>query len=265
MGLETPFTNKYIDDLVPANPIGGTDPKSQGDDHIRGIKLVLQNSFSKISGAVLADEAELNLMDGCLATTDELNLMAGCTATTDELNILDGVTAIYTELNLLAGCTATTDELNILDGVTADKDEINLLAGRSLSSTDDVIDNFPTLTRMLFQQTDAPLGWTKVTSGVNEHALRVVSGAVVGGGDTNYTSVFTATKTTSYESSHTHSGATLVTSGPNSTSDRGGGANPTADQDHGHSIIGTTGSGSSHRHTSDLKVHYLDVIIAVKD
>lgn len=34
----------YIGDLQPTNP-PGTDPKSQGDDHIRLIKSVLQNQF----------------------------------------------------------------------------------------------------------------------------------------------------------------------------------------------------------------------------
>ena len=38
MGLET-FTGK-VSDLVPANP-SGTDPKSQGDDHLRGIKTTI--------------------------------------------------------------------------------------------------------------------------------------------------------------------------------------------------------------------------------
>jgi hypothetical protein len=42
MGLET---GSYIKDLVPTNP-QGTDPKSQGDDHLRLIKTVLANQFS---------------------------------------------------------------------------------------------------------------------------------------------------------------------------------------------------------------------------
>ena len=41
MGLET---GTWIEDLVPANPLG-TDPKSQGDDHIQLIKSVLQNTL----------------------------------------------------------------------------------------------------------------------------------------------------------------------------------------------------------------------------
>jgi len=41
MALETAT---YIGQLVPTNPTG-TDPKSQGDDQIRLIKQVLQNTF----------------------------------------------------------------------------------------------------------------------------------------------------------------------------------------------------------------------------
>lgn len=41
MGLET---GTYISDLVPSNP-PGTDKKKQGDDHLRLIKEVLQNTF----------------------------------------------------------------------------------------------------------------------------------------------------------------------------------------------------------------------------
>ena len=51
-------------------------------------------------------------------------------------------------------------------------------------------DAFPSGTRMLFQQTSAPTGWTKVTSGVNNHALRVVSGTAGSGGNAAFTTVF---------------------------------------------------------------------------
>ena len=49
---------------------------------------------------------------------------------------------------------------------------------------------FPSGTKMLFQQTSAPTGWTKITSGVNNKALRVVSGSVGSGGNVAFTTVF---------------------------------------------------------------------------
>ena len=42
MGVET---FGFIDDLEPLWPIGSADPKSQGDDHLRGIKATLQAQF----------------------------------------------------------------------------------------------------------------------------------------------------------------------------------------------------------------------------
>ncbi len=50
MGLESAT---YINDLVTSNPLGN-DGKSQGDDHIRLIKQVLQNTFPNIAATVQA-------------------------------------------------------------------------------------------------------------------------------------------------------------------------------------------------------------------
>lgn len=53
MGIES---GVYIGDLVSTNPTG-TDPKSQGDDHLRLIKSVLQNTFAGVPGlAITAGE-----------------------------------------------------------------------------------------------------------------------------------------------------------------------------------------------------------------
>jgi microcystin-dependent protein len=53
-------TNKYISNLVAANPSGRPDKVEQGDDHLRGIKNVLINSFPNISGAVTLTQGALN-------------------------------------------------------------------------------------------------------------------------------------------------------------------------------------------------------------
>ena len=50
--------------------------------------------------------------------------------------------------------------------------------------------NFPSGTKMIFQQTSAPTGWTKVTSSVNNKALRVVSGTASSGGTNAFTTAF---------------------------------------------------------------------------
>ncbi len=100
--------------------------------------------------------------------------------------------------------------------------------------------NFPSGTRMLFQQTSAPTGWTKDTSSHNDKALRVVTGSVSSGGATAFTSVFGSGKTSGSHTltatdmpAHTHS--VSITS-----------AN--VSNDHTHTLSGTT-SGQSVDHT----------------
>lgn len=133
----------------------------------------------------------------------------------------------------------------------------------------------PAGTRMLFQQTNAPTGWTKDTTHDNK-ALRVVSGSVSSGGSVAFTSAFTSqgvggtvgstTLSTTEMPSHTHlAGATVsaspggsksnvsvrgITAAGNGTSATGGGGA------HSHSFSGTA---------INLAVQYVDVIIATKN
>ena len=65
MGLET-VTN--IDDLVITNPLS-TDARSQGDDHIRNIKLALKTDLPNITGVMTATQAELNVNTGVTGGT----------------------------------------------------------------------------------------------------------------------------------------------------------------------------------------------------
>ncbi|OZA06752.1 MAG: hypothetical protein B7X95_01360 [Methylophilaceae bacterium 17-44-8] len=56
---------------------------------------------------------------------------------------------------------------------------------------------FPSGTRMSFQQTSAPTGWTKETNAAyNNVALRIVTGTVSSGGADDFTTVFGVSKTT---------------------------------------------------------------------
>jgi hypothetical protein len=126
---------------------------------------------------------------------------------------------------------------------------------------------FTSGTRMLFQQTSAPTGWTKSVTH-NDKALRVVSGTVSSGGTHGFSTVFGKTATDNHTltiaqmPSHTH-----TMTGKNSS-----GSGPiiqTASAATGATIEGLTteaaGSGSGHSHGMDIRVQYVDVIIAVKD
>jgi hypothetical protein len=68
MGLETAT---YISQLVDTNPTT-SDPVSQGDDHLRLIKSVLQDQFTTLgAAAVTTTAAELNLLDGVTTLAPE--------------------------------------------------------------------------------------------------------------------------------------------------------------------------------------------------
>ena len=54
-----------------------------------------------------------------------------------------------------------------------------------------IVSGVPSGTRMLFQQTAAPTGWTKDTS-FDQHALRVTTGTVDSGGTLDFTGAFAA-------------------------------------------------------------------------
>jgi hypothetical protein len=73
MGLESAT---YIHELVDSNPIGGSDEKKQGDDHIRLIKGTLLNTFPNVEGEVTASHTELNYLDGVTAPIEPMRGMA---------------------------------------------------------------------------------------------------------------------------------------------------------------------------------------------
>ena len=53
----------YINGLDSANPTA-TDPKNQGDDHIRLLKAAIKATFPNVTGAVTPTQAELNYVAG---------------------------------------------------------------------------------------------------------------------------------------------------------------------------------------------------------
>ena len=143
---------------------------------------------------------------------------------------------------------------------------------------------FPSGTRMSFQQTAAPTGWTKdTTAGINNSALRLVTGSVVNGGSVDFTTAFTS-QTPTITTSGLSAGATTLSSTqiPSHThtslidlagmGGSGGVAGATGGKPGLTSpVTGSTGGGGSHTHTIsgtatssaiNLTVKYYDFIIA---
>ena len=77
MGLET---GTYLNDLVVTNPVGASDLKQYGDDHLRLVKTVLKNTFPNMTGAfgrvvnkninytILSSDASVLFLCNALAT-----------------------------------------------------------------------------------------------------------------------------------------------------------------------------------------------------
>lgn len=109
---------------------------------------------------------------------------------------------------------------------------------------------FPTGTRLMFQQTTAPTGWTKdTTAALNDSILRIVTGVVGSGGSAAFSTWNAVTSTGSYTlqtadiPSHSH---TASDSGHNHTVSDPGHIHPMTDNGHSH---GVNDPGHSHTYT----------------
>jgi len=78
MGLES-FS--YITSLNSSNPVHATDQVSQGDDHIRGVKLTLLQSFPNVNAAVDLTPTEFNYLDGVTGVSGSGNLALSASPT----------------------------------------------------------------------------------------------------------------------------------------------------------------------------------------
>ena len=134
---------------------------------------------------------------------------------------------------------------------------------------------------MLFQQTNAPTGWTKLTSH-NNKALRLVSGTPGTGGSNTFTTAFNSSRSTSGGSVSNHTLSVSQIPSHNHTFSINNEYNQLFYPNQGIVARGenksgidtystsNTGSGSSHNHgfsnpSLNLNVQYVDVIMASKD
>jgi hypothetical protein len=141
----------------------------------------------------------------------------------------------------------------------------------------DTTSAIPAGTAMVFKQTAAPTGWTKLLTN-DDSALRVVTGAASTGGSVGFTTAFASkavtgtngasgayTLATAEIPSHSHTIPTGASAGGSVTTQIRSGA--------GGYASGAAGGGGSHSHSAatftgtaiNLAVKYVDVIVATKD
>jgi len=143
---------------------------------------------------------------------------------------------------------------------------------------------FPAGTRIVFQQTAAPTGWTKDTTATyNDAALRFTTGTVGTGGADAFNTLFGTSKSTAGYTlatadipSHSHveqiADAASSILQANSWTNTGGGTKagitPVVANANTFAALSTqaTGGGGSHSHTlSNFDLKWADCIIASKD
>jgi hypothetical protein len=284
---------------------------------------ILNSNFDKIDTAVaarLTSTAAVSTVAGLTPAADRLAYYTGASAaalttlTAFARSLMAGVDAAAMRATLGLGGLATLSAVGaaeITDGSVGTAELANLsvttakLADSSVT-TAKLADSsvtaakiasgaipaaFPSGTRMLFQQTAAPTGWTKDTT-IDDKALRVVSGAVSSGGSVAFSTAF-ANRTVSGNVDNMTAGGTVgstvldVTQIPSHTHtftygtndvNGGGGSFPMYNAGSAVKTTAATGGGGGHTHsftgtahnhsfstTLDMAVQYVDLIIASKD
>jgi hypothetical protein len=211
-------------------------------------------------------QAALNELDtekAKLGTNGDITSLTACTAIT-----AGTVTVATGDLVYVQDVSAA----NVLKVVTAQS-----IANLAPTST------FPSGTRMTFNQTAAPTGWTKdTTAGLDDSIMRIVTGTVGSGGSTAFSTFNGQTATGAYAlaladiPAHDHEGTwydMVYTAG---TLNGGSFTMNTSAITNRQLSLGTAaisgthkvasnGGGGTHSHTMTTAIKYNDFIIASKD
>ena len=198
---------------------------------------------------------------------------------TGEVNI----SKVDIDSGTIDGTTIATSDVTVGSGKTLDVSAGTLTTSTAQKQTISAT-AFASGTKMIFQQTAAPTGWTKVTSS-NDVALRVVSGTVGSGGSVAFETAF-ASHTPSQSSSASVSSHTLAANElpahfhdihvDSSLPSHTGGAivaGPGAATNAKTTLSSGNMGGAGHTHgmtqatysAINLDVSFVDVIIATKD
>ena len=273
MTLENP---SFLNDLDQSAPTF-QDFQNEGDDHLRNIKKALKQTFPGMTGRIwrrrnVAASAALDINDN----SSLVRVSTTATLTPASASTLGNCMAVIRA----EGGNVTIDPSGVekVNGVTSmvipsgytgflfcDGTEFFMML--TYQDVPAQAKAFPTGTRMVFQQTSAPTGWTKITNTQYDNAaLRFTTGTVGTGGADAFTTHFGSGKSTAgfgltdtYNGVHNHGGG---------RDGSAAGVGPGWGVD-GTSVlcnrVGTeyAGGGAAHAHTlNNFNIKYADCIIA---
>lgn len=288
--IEKPAYNDYA-----ANPTGWSGPVNDDWDAIDtafggGLSLNATGSVGTVNLTITQTRNLIITITGAMTGNAIYTLPANTAATAivgGQWIVYNNTTGNYTVTfsPVSGGGNSVVCTQGVRSSIYSDGTNVALSDDRVTPATNPI----PSGTKMLFQQTAAPTGWTKDTTH-NNKALRVVSGTAGSGGTVAFTTAFASqavsgtvgNTTLTVDQIPLHGHAYRSGNGtPSSANGTGGFVRDSSNATTYSAFTGTpsgtngeqiggTGGGNSHTHTFtgtaiDLAVQYVDLIIATKD
>lgn len=290
VGNVVTLTNSAVMAKVLTGYVSGAGVVSATDSILQAIQKLNGNTAASGSGTVTSvSVVTANGISGTVATpaTTPAITLSLTTTGTGTTYVLATSPALVTPLlgtptsGVLTNCTGLPTAGGGT-GLASSGTSGNVLTSNGTNWTSAALPaGFPATTRMSFQQTAAPTGWTKdTTAAIDESALRFVTGTAGSGGTVAFTTAFSSqvvtgtngssgatTLATNQIPSHTHSYWSANVYSPMAGGCGSGLVGTAAD------VTGATGGGLSHTHPAatftgtaiNLAVKYYDFIIASKN